>query len=68
MKMEKFLHKILSPYRFRTEWYYNIPEIYEIWNDYKQTIINYKNIPTILSYDEILVLNTIGEYIQKNKN
>ena len=66
--MEKFLHKILSPYNYRTEWFYNIPEVYDIWNDYKQTIINYKSIPTILSYNEILVLNTIGDYVKNNKD
>lgn len=66
--MEKFLHKILFPYNYRTEWFYNIPEVYDIWNDYKQTIINYKSIPTILSYNEILVLNTIGDYVKNNKD
>ena len=68
MKMEKFLHKILKPYQYRTEWFYNVPEIYDIWNDYKQTIIDYKSIPTILSLDEIKVLNSFCNFLNTDKN
>lgn len=68
LKTETFLHKILKPYQHRTEWFYNVPEIYDIWNNYKQTIIDYKSIPTILSLDEIKVLNSFYSFLNKDKN
>lgn len=68
LKMETFLHKILKPYQYRTEWFYNVPEIYDIWNDYKQTIIDYKSIPTILSLDEIKVLNSFYDFLNEDKD
>lgn len=68
LKMEAFLHKILKPYQYRTEWFHNVPEIYDIWNDYKQTIIDYKSVPTILSLDGIKVLNSFYNFLNKDKN
>lgn len=66
--MEAFLHRILKPYQYRTEWFYNVPEIYEIWNDYKQTLIDYKLIPTVLSLDEIKVLNAFYNFLRRDKD
>ncbi len=34
LKDEKTLHKLLKSYKFRTEWFYDFPEVYKIWNDY----------------------------------
>lgn len=68
LKMEKFLHRILKPYQYRTEWFYNVPEIYDIWNDYKQIILDYNSIPTILSLDEIKVLNSFYDFLNKDEN
>lgn len=67
-KMEAFLHKVLKHHQYRTEWFYNVPEVYEIWNDYKQTIIDYKSIPTILSLDEIKVLNAFYDFLRRDKD
>ena len=34
LKDEKTLHKLLKLYKFRTEWFYDFKEVYEIWKDY----------------------------------
>lgn len=67
-EMEKFLHKILKQYQFRTEWFHNVPEVYDVWNDFKQCYINLKKVPTKLNSFDIEILSVIGQHIQKKDN
>lgn len=68
LQEEKFLHKILKNYQFRTEWFYNIPEVYSIWNSYKQCKINIMTVPTKLNSFDIILLNIFGNKLIKEKD
>ena len=67
LKEEKFLHKILKNYQFKTEWFYNTPEVYSIWNSYKQCKLDINSIPTKLNNFDISLLNIFATKLIKDK-
>lgn len=68
LQEEKFLHKILKNYQFRTEWFYDVPEVYSIWNSFKQCKIDIMSVPTKLNNFDIILLNILGSNLIKEDN
>lgn len=55
---EKNIHSLCDKYRYKGEWYYNVPEVIEIFDTYQSNlIVNWKKAAT--------KLNTIGHCIDK---
>lgn len=59
---EQELHKLCTPYRFRSEWYYNTQEVIDIFNNYQS------NIKEILDNDTKILHQISKDIVELHQN